>query len=164
MISKQMEEKLNEQINKEMYSSYLYLAMSAYLSEKYLDGFAHFFRVQSHEEWMHAMKIYDYINEQGGRVELEKIEKPPKEFKDVEDIFTKTLEHEKFITKSIQELFEAAMKEKDYATAGMLDWFVKEQIEEEANMDNALNKVKMAGNAPHALMFLNEKFGQRKSD
>lgn len=162
MISKNMEVLLNEQINKEMYSSYLYLAMAADLKEKYLDGFSHFFEVQSREEWSHAMKLYGYINEQGGRVVLDTLEKPQTSFKDVEEIFDLTLKHEKFITKSIHELMAAAVKENDYATAGLLNWFVKEQVEEEGNMDKGLHMVKMTHNAPHALMMLDSQFGRRE--
>jgi ferritin len=162
MISKKMEAAINTQINKELYSAYFYLAMAADLKEKYLDGFARFFEVQAKEEMEHAMKFYAYVNEQGGRVVLEAVEKPQTSYKDVEEIFTMTLSHEKFITKSINELMALAVKENDYATAGMLDWFVKEQIEEEGNMDKGLHLVKMAKNAPHALMMLDSQFGRRE--
>ncbi len=162
MISKKMEAQLNAQINKEMYSAYFYLAMAADLKEKYLDGFSHFFELQAKEEMSHAMKLYGYINEQGGRVVLDAIEKPKTNFKDVEEIFDLTLKHEQFITKSIHELMALAVQENDYATAGTLDWFVKEQIEEEANMDKGLHMVKMAHNAPHALMMLDSQFGRRE--
>ncbi|HNW59892.1 MAG TPA: ferritin [bacterium] len=161
MISQKMEAALNTQINKEMYSAYFYLAMAADLKEKYLDGFSHFFEVQAREEMGHAMKLYAYINEQGGRVLLEAIEKPQAQYKDVEEIFKLTLEHEKYVTKSIHGLKELAVKENDYATSGMLDWFVKEQVEEESNMDKGLHMVKMANNAPQALMFLDSQFGKR---
>ena len=162
MISKKMEAALNSQINKEMYSAYFYLAMAADLKEKYMDGFSSFFELQAKEEMEHAMKLYEYVNDQGGRVVLEAIDKPQTNYKDIEEIFSLTLEHEKHVTQSIHELMSLAVKENDYATAGMLDWFVKEQIEEEANMDKGLHLVKMAAKAPHALMMLDSKFGARK--
>jgi ferritin len=162
MISKKMEAQLNAQINKEMYSAYFYLAMAADLKEKYLDGFSRFFEVQAREEMGHAMKLYGYINEQSGRVALEAIEKPQAKFKDVEEIFELTYKHEQYITKSINELMALAVKENDYATAGMLGWFVKEQIEEEASMDKGLHMVKMANKAPAALMMLDSQFGKRE--
>jgi len=162
MISKKMEKQLNIQINKEMYSFYLYLAMAADLREKYLEGFSHYFQVQAKEEMNHAMKIYGYVNEQGGRVILDAIDKPQEGFKDAEEIFDLALKHEKFITKSIHELMDLAVKESDYATAGFLGWFVKEQVEEEGNMDKGLHTVRMASKAPHALMMLDAQFGKRE--
>ncbi len=161
MLSKTMEKALNEQINKEMFSSYLYLAMSAYLSTQYLEGFAKFFKVQSQEEMGHAMKLFGYINERGGQVVLDKIDKPQTNYKDIEEIFTQTLEHEKFITKSIHELVELAIQEKDHASKNFLDWYVNEQVEEEANMDNWLAKIKMVGNKGQALIMLDVHAGQR---
>jgi len=161
MLSKSMEKALNEQINKEMYSSYLYLAMAAYLSEQFLDGFAKFFQIQSQEEWGHAMRIYKHVNERGGRVILEKIDKPQPEFKDIEEIFNLTLEHEQFITKSIHELVDLAAKDKDHATKNFLDWFVNEQVEEEANMENWVAKIKMAGSKGQALFMLDSQAGKR---
>jgi len=161
MSSKTMEKALNEQINKEMFSSYLYLAMSAYLSTQYLEGFAKFFKVQSQEEMGHAMKLFGYINERGGQVVLDKIDKPQTNYKDIEEIFAQTLEHEKFITKSIHELVELAIQEKDHASKNFLDWYVNEQVEEEANMDNWLAKIKMVGNKGQALIMLDVHAGQR---
>jgi len=161
MLSKTMEKALNDQINKEMFSSYLYLAMSAYLSTQYLEGFAKFFKVQSQEEMNHAMKLFGYINERGGQVVLDKLDKPQTNYKDIEEIFTQTLEHEKFITKSIHELVELAIQEKDHASKSFLDWYVNEQVEEEANMDNWLAKIKMVGNKGQALIMMDVHAGQR---
>jgi ferritin len=161
MLSKEMEKALNEQINKEMYSSYFYLAMSAYLSEQFLDGFASFFQVQAQEEWGHAMKIFKHVNERGGRVVLDKIDKPQTDYKDIEEIFNMTLEHEKFITKSIYDLVDLAVKGKDHASKSFLDWFVNEQVEEEANMENWVAKIKMAGTKGQALLMLDVHAGKR---
>ncbi|OPZ71106.1 MAG: Ferritin [bacterium ADurb.Bin478] len=162
MLSKTMEKALNEQINKEMYSSYLYLAMAAHLSEQHLDGFGKFFEIQAQEEWGHAMKIYKHVNERGGRVVLEKIDKPQTTFKDLEEIFTLTLAHEQFITKSINSLVDLAVKEKDHASQIFLDWFVNEQVEEEANMENWLVKIRMSGAKGHVLFILDSHAGERK--
>ena len=141
MLNERMEEALNEQLNKEMYSSYLYLAMSAYSSSVGLPGFAHWFKVQVQEENIHAMKIFDYINDQGGRVKLKEIKEPPMEFGTAMDMFQQTLKHEKFITRSIHELVGLANAEKDEATASFLQWYVKEQVEEEENDNEIIAKL-----------------------
>jgi ferritin len=161
MLSKEMEKALNEQINKELFSSYFYLAMAAYLSEQYLDGFAKFFQMQAQEEWGHGMKIYKHVNERGGRVVLEKIDKPQTDYKDIEEIFNLTLDHEKKVTKSIHSLVDLAIKEKDHATKSFLDWFVNEQVEEEANMENWVAKIKMVGLKGQALIMLDVHAGKR---
>jgi ferritin len=140
-LNEKMEEALNEQLNKEMYSSYLYLAMSAYSLSVGLSGFAHWFKVQVQEENIHAMKIFDYINDQGGRVKLKGIKEPPMEFGTAMDMFQQTLKHEKFITCSIHELVDLANTEKDEVTAYFLQWYVKEQVEEEENDDEIIGKL-----------------------
>jgi ferritin len=141
MLNERMEEALNEQLNKEMYSSYLYLAMSAYSSFVGLSGFAHWFRVQVEEENIHAMKIFNYINDQGGRVKLKEIKEPPLEFGTAMDMFQQTLKHEQFITRSIHELVSLANAEKDEYTASFLQWYVKEQEEEEENDNEIIGKL-----------------------
>jgi len=162
MLSKKMEKALNEQINKEMYSAYLYMAMSADTTYRGLDGFANWFMVQYHEEMEHATRIYNYINEQGGKVELQGIDQPPTKFKDPLDMFKKTLEHEQFITKSIHELVDLAKKENDYATEIFLQWFVTEQIEEEANDNEIIGKLEMVGNKGNGLYLIDRELAQRK--
>ena len=141
MLNERMEEALNEQLNKEMYSSYLYLAMSAYSSNVGLPGFAHWFRVQVQEENIHAMKLFNYINDQGGRVKLKEIKEPPFEFGTAMDMFQQTLKHEQFITRSIHELVDLGNAEKDEATASFLQWYVKEQVEEEENDNEIIGKL-----------------------
>jgi len=160
MLSEKMEEALNEQINKEMYSAYLYMAMSAHSKHMGLDGFANWFMVQYQEEMTHAMKIYDYINEQGGKVKLKAIKEPPSEFESPLDMFEKTLEHEKFITKSINELMDLAIKENDHATQIFLHWFVTEQIEEEANDNEIIAKLKLVGDG-NGLFMLDKELAAR---
>jgi len=142
MLNETMEEALNEQINREMYSSYLYLAMSAYSSSIGLPGFAHWFKVQVEEENIHAMKLFDYIHNQGGRVKLKEIKEPPMEFGTPMKMFQQTLKHEQFITRSIHELVDLARVEKDETTASFLQWYVEEQVEEEENDNEIIAKLK----------------------
>lgn len=141
-MNEKVEEALNEQINREMYSSYLYLAMSAYSSSVGLPGFAHWFRVQVEEENIHAMKLFDYINNQDGRVRLKEIKEPPMEFGTPMKMFQQTLKHEQFITRSIHELVGLTLVEKDEKTASFLQWYVEEQVEEEENDNEIIAKLK----------------------
>jgi ferritin len=161
MLSEKMLNALNGQLNKELYSAYLYLSMSAHSEYIGLKGFANWFMVQYQEEMTHAMKIYDYINSQGGKVKLLAIDEPPSEFASPLDMFEKTLEHEKFITKSINDLVTLAMKEKDYATNIFLQWFVTEQIEEEANDNDIIAKLKLIGDSGDALLMLDKDLAAR---
>jgi ferritin len=161
MLKERMEEALNEQINKEMYSSYLYLAMSAYSSSIGLPGFAHWFKVQVEEENIHAMKLFDYINNQGGRVKLKEIKEPPMEFGTPMEMFQQTLSHEQFITSSINELMDLALLEKDEPTASLLKWYVKEQVEEEENDNGIIAKLKVADENKNALSELDAELAKR---
>jgi len=156
-----MEEALNGQINKEMYSAYLYMSMSAHSTNIGLPGFANWFMVQYHEEMEHAMKIYDYVNDQDGKVKLNAIDEPLSIFKDVMDMFQKTLKHEQFITKSINELVDLAIKEKDHATQIFLQWFVTEQIEEEGNDNDIIAKLKLTGDKGNGLFMIDKELGNR---
>lgn len=162
MISKEMEKALNGQINKETYSAYLYFAMAAYFENENYEGMAAFMKAQAGEELEHAMKIYNYVNEQGGRVVLEAIEKPQTDYKGAQEIFEMSLKHEKFITDSINKLVDKAIKENDHATRTFLSWFVTEQVEEEASMDAIVAKLKMIGGAGHALLMLDGQLGKRE--
>ena len=161
MLSKKMEEALNEQINKEMYSAYLYMSMSAHSTNIGLPGFANWFMAQYNEEMEHAMKIYDYINDQGGKIKLKVIDEPVSTFKDAMDMFQKTLKHEQFITKSINELVDLAIKEKDHASQIFLQWFVTEQIEEEGNDNDIIAKLKLAGDKGNGLFMIDKELGAR---
>jgi ferritin len=161
MLSRKMEEALNGQINKEMYSAYLYMSMSAHSTNIGLPGFANWFMVQYHEEMEHAMKIYDYVNDQDGKVKLNAIDEPLSIFKDVMDMFQKTLKHEQFITKSINELVDLAIKEKDHATQIFLQWFVTEQIEEEGNDNDIIAKLKLTGDKGNGLFMIDKELGNR---
>ena len=161
MLSKKMADALNGQINKEMYSAYLYLAMSAYSEHQGLKGFANWFNVQYQEEMTHAMKIYSYVQDQGAQVKLLTIEEPPVDFGTPLDMFEKTLAHEQFVTKSINELVDLALKEKDHATQIFLQWFVTEQIEEEANDNEIIDQLKLVGKDGHGIFMIDKELGAR---
>ncbi len=161
MLSRKMVAALNKQINNELYSAYLYLSMSAHSTFIGLKGFANWFMVQYQEEMVHAMKIYDYINDQGGRVKLMAIAQPPTEFGAPLDMFEKTLEHEKFITKCINDLVNLAIKEKDHATNIFLQWYVTEQIEEEANDNEIISKLKLVGKEGNGLFMIDKELAAR---
>lgn len=161
MISDKMQSELNEQVNKEFYSAYLYLAMSAYCTTIGLPGFAHWMRLQYEEENMHVTKMYDYILSQGGEVHLKAIEEPSREYGTPLEIFEKTLEHEQFITKSINNLMRMAIEDNDYATQAFLQWYITEQVEEEANVQDILNPLRMVGSDKSGLMMIDQKLGGR---
>lgn len=161
MLNKKMEDALNEQINREMYSAYLYMAMSAYSSNKGLKGFANWFMVQYHEEMFHAMKIYEYLNLQGGRSILKTLQQPPSDFESALDMFNKTLEHEQFITRSINDLMELAISEKDHATRIFLQWYVTEQVEEESNDNEIIAQLNIIKADPNGLMMLDRELAAR---
>ncbi len=161
MLNKKMEDALNEQINREMYSAYLYMSMSSCFAYKGLKGFANWFMVQYHEEMLHAMKIYEYIGLQGGRAILKSLQQPPSEFKSPLDAFIKTLEHEQFITKSINELMDLAIAEKDHATQIFLQWYVTEQVEEENNDNEIISQLKIIRDDPNGIMMLDREVAVR---
>ena len=161
MLKKRMVKALNEQINKELYSAYLYLSMSAHSTFVGLNGFANWFMVQYQEEMVHVMKIYDYVNDQGGQVKLMAIAEPPAEFGSPLDMFEKTLKHERFITKCINDLVDLAVKENDHATNIFLQWFVTEQIEEEANDNDIISKLKLVGKEGNGLFMVDKELAAR---
>lgn len=162
MISNKMEKALNEQINEELYSAYLYLAMSAWFESQNLPGFASWMKVQMREENAHAMKFFEFIHERRGRAVLKAIKEPGKDWKSPLAAFEAALEHEQHITGCINTLMNLAVAEKDHATAGLLQWFVKEQVEEEASADRIVQMLKMAANSPGALLMLDHAMGERK--
>jgi len=161
MLNPKIEKALNEQLNKEFFSSYLYLSMSAYYSTLSLDGFANWMRVQYDEEFFHAMKFYAYIIERGGKVVLETITKPQTDWEGVIDVFEATLEHERFVTSSINNLASLAVEEKDHATINFLNWFVNEQVEEEATAENILNKLKLIGEDGNGVYMMDKELATR---
>ena len=161
MASKKMIDALNDQINAETYSAYLYLAMSAHCSFTGLRGAATWFFVQTQEEMTHAMRIYAYIAKVGGHVVLKAIEKPPVEFKSLTDMYEAALKHEKYITGRINDLANLATAEKDHATGTFLQWFVTEQTEEEQNDMDVLAQLKLAGKDGSALFMIDNELGTR---
>jgi len=154
MISNAMAQRLNGQINKEFYSAYFYMSMSAHSESENLKGTAAWFMAKYDEEMAHAMKIYRYLHDQGARVELEAVAKPPTDYAGVLDMFKKTLVHEQEVTASFGDLVEAALAEKDHATGIFLQWFVTEQIEEEATVSNIIGRVKLVGERGEGLFMI----------
>jgi len=161
MISKKMEEALNEQVNAELYSAYLYLSMESYFKSLNLNGFANWMRMQTQEEVVHAMKIYDFVNERGGRVALKAIEGPQTEWDSPLAVFEAVYAHEQKVTSLINDLVDLALKEKDHATNSFLQWFVNEQVEEESSADEVVQQLKMMENAPGGMFMLDRELGQR---
>lgn len=162
MISKKMEEAINRQINEEMYSAYLYLSMAAYFAELNLMGFHHWLFVQYHEELEHAEKFYKYLIERGGKVSLLAIKEPDRTWKSPKEAFEAVLKHEQHITGKINELVDLAEAEKDRATFAMLQWFVNEQVEEEAHAQEIVAKLEMIGDHKQGLLMLDHELAQRK--
>ena len=156
MVSKKTAEAINKQINAELYSSYLYLSMSAYATNIGMKGTAHWLFVQAQEEATHAMRFYNYLNNQGVHVAMEAIKQPPVQFKSVLEVFEAVLKHEQHVTALIHGLVDIAAKEKDPATSVMLQWFVTEQVEEESNATDIIGKLKLAGNNGGGLFMIDK--------
>ena len=161
MITKRMEDALNGQINKEFYSAYLYLSMSAYCNQLNLPGAEHWFRMQYDEEVIHMTKMFDYVMQHGGNAKLMQVDEPPHQFGTVVEAFETSLEHERFVTKSINELLDVAVEEKDHATRVFLQWYITEQVEEEANVEEIVQRLKLAGDNGGAIMMFDDKLSQR---
>jgi ferritin len=162
MLKKSVEDALNKQFNAEMYSAYLYLAMSAYFETIPMRGFAKWMRVQATEELGHAMKFYDYVIEQQGLVKCVAIDAPKTPWKSAGAVFDQVYAHEQKVTGLINSLMDLAIKEKDYATQNFLTWFVKEQVEEEANASEIVAQIRMLEDRPGHLFHLDEKLGKRE--
>lgn len=161
MIKKKMQEALNYQLNRELYSSYLYLSMSAYFQSIDMKGFAHWMRVQTQEELAHAMKFYDYLVQRKGRVTLSSIEDPPLEWGSPMEAFEHVYEHEQKVTGLINDLVDLAISEQDHTTNNFLQWFVTEQVEEEESASEVVEKLKLVGDATEGLFMLDKELGQR---
>jgi ferritin len=161
-ISTKMQDALNKQINKELYSAYTYLSMAGYFEDRSLTGFAAWMKKQAQEEVTHAMKIWEFILARDGMPTLEKIEKPKAEWKSVADIAETTLKHEQSVTKSIHEIVDLSLEEKDQASNEFLRWFVNEQVEEEDQSSELLDRVKLAGDDGAALLILDSELGKRE--
>lgn len=162
MISKPLQDALNQQINFELFSAYLYLSMSAHFEAQNLSGFANWMLVQYQEETGHAMKFYKYVFDRNGVVTLKAIDQPATKFKTPADVFKQVLEHEQKVTSLINKLFEVAVKEKDYAAQSFLQWFINEQVEEEKNATDIINMLEMIGDSPVSLIMADRQLAARK--
>ena len=161
MLSEKMVMKLNYQINRELYSAYLYLSMASYADSEGLSGFANWFKIQAKEEEYHAEKMYNYVNQQGRRVVLEAIEQPQTDFTSIVGLFEQTLKHEKVVTSLINGLVKLAREENDYATESFLQWYVTEQVDEEANPAEMIQKLKYIGKDGRGLLMLDKELAAR---
>lgn len=163
MIGEKIQSALNKQVNMELYSAYLYLAMSTHFLGWNFEGFSRWMRAQAQEELLHAMKLFDYVNERGGRVTLSRVEEPPRMWATVVTAFEDAYAHERENTILINELMALATREEDHATAIFLQWFVTEQVEEEASASRIVEKLKLVGESAPALLMLDRELGMRTS-
>lgn len=164
MLSESMNKALNDQINAELYSAYLYMSMNAHFKSINLDGFAAWMHAQALEETQHAQKFYDFVNQRGGRVVLGAIDAPPRDWDSPLAVFEDTLAHEQKVTRLINNLMEVALQEKDHATQIFLQWFVTEQVEEEENVSGVLEQLRLMGEAQGGLFMLDRELGRRGSE
>ena len=161
MIKKEVLDAMNEQINAESYSAYLYLAMAAYFESLGLSGFAKWMKVQYQEESAHAIRFFNYIVGRNGRVILKPIAQVPVDFENIVDVFEKTLEHEIHVSSLINNLMDVAVKAGDHASQSFLKWFVDEQVEEEANVEQILNTLKLINGQGDGIFMMDRELGQR---
>jgi ferritin len=161
MISKKMAKALNEQLNFELYSSYVYVAMGSWLKSQNLNGFANWMEVQVKEELDHTMKFYQFLHDTGSDVEFQAIPKPKNDYISIEEVFEVTLEHEREVTKRINALIDLALSESDHATNARLQWFITEQIEEEANVLGILQQIRLVKDSPNSLLMLDRELATR---
>jgi len=162
MITKIMQDAINAQITRELYSANLYLAISAYYHSLNLNGFANWMRIQAQEEMQHGMKFFDYLLSRDGKVVLGQIQAPPTEWDNPLAAFEAALEHERYITKNINDLADLSFDQKDHASSNMLQWFVNEQVEEEATTGEIVDRMKLAGDAKTPLFMLDSELKARK--
>jgi ferritin len=161
MIKENIEKALNQQLNQELYAFYVYLSMSAYFESMNLNGFANWMRFQAEEEKNHGLKFYDYILQANGRIDLKQIDAPKKSWKSVQEVFEDTYNHEKKVTESIYDIVDLSISERDHATHNFLQWFVREQVEEEATALKILEKIKLISDNQGALFILDREMGSR---
>ncbi|MFA9392753.1 MAG: ferritin [Prolixibacteraceae bacterium] len=161
MLKEKMEKALNEQINKELYSSYLYLSMSAYAQSMGLQGAASWMKIQAQEELTHANKFFDYVHERNGKVILQPIDAVESEFGSVIELFERVLEHEEYVTSLVNSLVDISIEVSDHATRSMLMWFVDEQVEEEAGVKEIIDGLKMVEGKGQGLFMIDKELGVR---
>ena len=163
MLTQKVEEAFNEQLNAELYSSYLYLSMSAHFAAQSLNGFAHWMKLQADEEYAHGMKFFDFMLDRGGKPTLKAIEAPPAAFGTPVEAFATVLDHERKVTALIHGLVDVTAKEGDHASAPFLQWFVAEQVEEEKSAQEIGDQLKLIGDQPAALFMIDQMLGQRSA-
>jgi ferritin len=161
MIDKKIESAMNEQLNWELYSSYLYFSMSAYCESVNLKGFSHWMRTQAMEEMTHVKRFHDFMTARGGRVILTAIKAPPTEWDSPQAVFQDTMEHEQHVTKRINDLMNLAHDLRDHASISFLQWFIDEQVEEEESVDGVLQSLKLNENNPGGLFMIDKELTQR---
>lgn len=164
MLDPKIQEALNDQLNAELYSAYLYLSMAAYFESQNLKGFAHWMRIQAKEEVGHAMKFFDFIHERLGRVTLKEIAAPKTEWKSPLEAFEDAFKHEQHVTERIHKIFDLAKEKNDYPTQVFLHWFIEEQVEEEASADEIVQKLRMIGEDKGALLALDSQLAAREPE
>lgn len=162
MVSENLHEALNDQMNFEFYSAHAYLAMAAYCTTEAYDGFANFFLVQAEEERFHAMKFYTFLSDLGYRSTIDGFNRPENEFTSILEVFEKALVHEKEVTRRIYHLADIALDEREHATMAFLKWFIDEQVEEESTFDTLINKIRRIENDSNAIFMLDSELGSRK--
>ncbi len=163
-MNERIQTALNDQINEELFSSYIYLAMAAHFEGLNLEGFTNWMKQQAQEELQHAMRLFDHITRRGGRVVLGAIGEPPLEYGTPLQAFEKALAHEQHITGCINELYRVALEENDYPAQMELQWFIDEQVEEEENAGRVVDQLRMAGDNQSALLMLDRELGQRSGE
>lgn len=162
MLTQKLQDALNEQINKEFFAEYLYLSMSAYLESIEMEGFANYFNIQAQEEHFHAMKMFNFVHDKGGRVILKSLNEPKSEFTSVTDVIEESLAQEKFVTRSINDLMDIAIKENDHSVKSFLEWYVDEQVEEESTISKLLAKLRLINGEGLGLLTLDSQMGMRE--
>ena len=163
MLNATLENALNDQLNRELYSAHLYLSMAAYFETENLNGFAHWMKIQHQEEVSHAMRLFGYINDRNGRVVVQAIAQPPAEFESVQAVMENTLEHEREVTAMIEDLYREAQAQKDYATHVLLEWFIEEQVEEEKSALEIVEHLRRIGDDGTGLLILDARLAERSS-
>lgn len=161
MINKRVEEAFNIQINAELYSAYLYLSMAAYFEAQNLPGFANWMRVQFQEEQFHAFRMFDFVNERGGRVILTKIDGPKVEWENVVDVYEEVLAHEQHVTSLINNIMDIAIDERDHATKSFLNWFIDEQVEEESAAEAIISELRLIDGKGNGILMMDREFRAR---
>lgn len=161
MLSKNFEAALNDQIKHELFSAYLYLSMSAWAESKNLPGSARWLKAQAQEEQAHALKFFEYVHDRGNVVTLQAITQPPAVFTSLLDLFEQVLAHEQKVTALIHQLYQTALKENDYASQVMLQWFITEQVEEEKNATAIVEQLRLVGSQPQGLFMIDSRLGAR---